>query len=109
MMIKLEARAPNLNRLRSWQLIAGQDLFGEWEAIVTFGRIGRPGRVRRHAFPDEAALLRFVHQALQRRKSAIRRIGVGYEAVEASFAVLPLLEQVGLPIRVRAQTDVRPL
>lgn len=47
-MIALEARAPALNRLRSWTLSADQDLFGQWQAVVTFGRIGRRGQVRRH-------------------------------------------------------------
>ena len=63
MMIALEARAPALNRLRSWRLSADQDLFGQWQAVVTFGRIGRRGQVRRHAFDDEAGLSRFVRCA----------------------------------------------
>ena len=100
MMIALEARAPALNRLRSWRLAADQDLFGRWQAVVTFGRIGRRGQARRHAFKDEAGLSRFVRRALLRRRSATRRIGVSYEAVEASSSVLPLLVQLGLASRV---------
>jgi hypothetical protein len=46
MMIAMEARAPALNRLRSWTLAADQDLFGQWQAVVTFGRIGRHGDMR---------------------------------------------------------------
>ena len=99
-MIALEARAPTLNRLRSWTLTADQDLFGQWQAIVTFGRIGRHGQARRHAFANEAGLSRFVRRALLRRRSATRRIGVSYEAVEASPSVLPLLAQLGLAVRV---------
>ena len=97
-MIALEARAPALNRLRSWRLSADQDLFGQWQAVVTFGRIGRRGQVRRHAFDDEAGLSRFVRCALLRRRSATRRIGVSYEAVQASPSVLPLLAQLGVAV-----------
>lgn len=46
MMIAMEARAPALNRLRSWTLAADQDLFGQWQAVVTFGRIGQHGDTR---------------------------------------------------------------
>jgi hypothetical protein len=81
MMIALEARAgaepPSV-------LAADQDLVGRWQVVVTFGRIGRHGHARRHAFEDEAGLSRFVRRALLRRRSATRRIGVSYEAVEAS-------------------------
>jgi predicted DNA-binding WGR domain protein len=90
MMIALEARAPALNRLRSWSLAADQDLFGRWQAVVTFGRIGRRGQARRHAFEDEVDLSRFVRRALLRRRSATQRIGGSYEAVEASPSVLPI-------------------
>jgi len=98
MMIALEARAPALNRLRSWSLAADQDLFGRWQAVVTFGRIGRRGQVRWHAFEDEVDLSRFVRRALLRRRSATRRIGVSYEAVEASPSVHPILAQLGLAV-----------
>jgi predicted DNA-binding WGR domain protein len=100
MMIALEVRAPALNRLRSWTLSADQDLFGQWQAVVTFGRIGRRGQVRRHAFNDEVDLSRFVRCALLRRRSATRRIGVSYEVVEASPTVLPQLTQLGVAVRL---------
>ena len=106
MMIALEARAPALNRLRSWTLAADQDLFGRWQAVVTFGRIGRHGQARRHAFEDEAGLSRFVRRALLRRRSATRRIGVSYEAVEASPSVLPLLRQLGLAVSLPSAQEV---
>lgn len=109
MMIALEARAPALNRLRSWTLAADQDLFGRWQAVVTFGRIGRHGQIRRHAFEDEAGLSRFVRRALLRRKSATRRIGVSYEAVEASPSALPLLRQLGLAVSLPSAQEVGPV
>jgi len=106
MMITLEARAPALNRLRSWTLAADQDLFGQWQAVVTFGRIGRHGQARRHAFEDEAGFSRFVRRALLRRRSATRRIGVSYEAVEASPSLLPLLTQLGLAVRLPSAREL---
>ncbi len=106
MMIALEARAPALNRLRSWTLAADQDLFGRWQAVVTFGRIGRHGQARRHAFEDQADLSGFVRRALLRRRSATRRIGVSYEAVEASPSVLPLLTQLGLAVRLPSAPEL---
>jgi hypothetical protein len=77
-------------------LAADKDLFGRWQAVVTFRRIGRRGQARRHAFEDEAGLSRFVRRGLLRRRTATRRIGAGYEAVEASPSVLPLLMQLGV-------------
>jgi predicted DNA-binding WGR domain protein len=110
MMIALEARAPALNRHRSWTLAADRDLFGRWQAVVTFGRIGRHGQTRRHAFEDEASLSRFVRRALLRRRSAMHRIGVSYEAVQASPSVLPVLAQLGLAIRLppAPELETRP-
>jgi hypothetical protein len=73
---------------------------------LSFNFSGRSGfsfivaDARRHAFEDEASLSRFVRRALLRRRSATRRIGVSYEAMEASPSVLPLLAQLGLAIRV---------
>jgi hypothetical protein len=69
------------------------------QVLITFGRIGRRGQARRHAFEDEAGLSSFVRHALLRRRSPTRRIGVSYEAVQASPSVLPVLAQLGLAIR----------
>jgi hypothetical protein len=42
--IKLEARNPEKGHLRAYSIDAGQDLFGQWNIEVTYGRIGRRGR-----------------------------------------------------------------
>ena len=75
MMIALEARAPALNRLRSWSLAADQDLFGRWQAVVTFGRIGQRGQARRHAFEEGGSVpLRAARAApAQKRHAEDRR------------------------------------
>ena len=39
-------------------LAADQDLFGRWQAVVTFGRARRHGQARRHATENEAGLSR---------------------------------------------------
>jgi hypothetical protein len=43
--IELQAKDPEVNRLRSWHVEAGPDLFGVWIAKVRFGRIGTVGTV----------------------------------------------------------------
>jgi predicted DNA-binding WGR domain protein len=53
--IGLEAKDPEANRLRSWQVEAGPDLFGVWTVKVCFGRIGTVGRAVRHDFASKAA------------------------------------------------------
>ena len=73
---------------------------------MTFGRIGRHGQARLHAFENEAGLSRFVRRTLLRRRSATRRIGVNYEAVKASPSVLLLLRQLGLAVRLPSAQEV---
>jgi WGR domain len=58
--IGLEAKDPEANRLRSWQVEAGPDLFGVWTVKVCFGRIGTVGRAVRHDFASEAEVRSFV-------------------------------------------------
>jgi len=40
MTIELQAREQAHNRFRPWAVDAGPNLFGLWNASVTFGRIG---------------------------------------------------------------------
>ena len=63
--IELQARDPVANRQRAWRLEAGRDLFGAWTTEVQFGRIGRPGRTLRRAFPAEVELQAFVRARLR--------------------------------------------
>jgi hypothetical protein len=67
----LTASAPN-------RLEAGTDLFGAWLVQVTYGRIGTPGRRLRYVTDDEDGARKVVHQALRRRATAKKRIGVSY-------------------------------
>lgn len=80
----LLACGPALDRHRSWSLVAGQDLFRNWTAGVSFGRIGCNGRTISRELALEDKLRAFVTNGLRRRKTAIRRLGVAYRVVEDS-------------------------
>ncbi len=88
-----------MNRLRSWRVKIAEDLFGAWHARVTFGRIGYPRRTINRHFENARDVHRFVRRALRRRRTAVRRLGVAYEAVEASVNARPLLAEVGLTFK----------
>lgn len=94
--IVLEARNPQRNCQRSWQLSLGQDLLGDWTICTRFGRIGHAGRALMHVFAAEAEALAHVRHALRRRAGAPRRIGTVYRCVAADPAALPLLRAAGL-------------
>lgn len=94
--IVLEARNPQRNCQRSWQLSLDQDLLGDWTIRTRFGRIGQFGRELIHVFAAEADALEHVRQALRRRAGAPRRIGTAYRCVAADTAALPLLRAAGL-------------
>jgi len=98
--ILLEARAPESNRMRFWRVRVGRDLFGSWNARVTFGRIGGTGRTMRYDFEDRDEAHAFVRKGLKRRKGAPRRCGATYQLVEASGEAGDLLsEEAGAPAR----------
>jgi hypothetical protein len=81
---RLEASDPARDCFRSYLLDAGLDLFGTWLVDATYGRIGIPGRTVRYVAEDEGHARRIVHQRLQRRATALRRIGVPYRLRELS-------------------------
>jgi hypothetical protein len=74
----LEARDPELGRFRSYRLEAGPDLLGAWLLVITYGRIGTPGRSVRYSAADDAEAKKLVHRCLRRRATARERIGVSY-------------------------------
>jgi hypothetical protein len=80
--IRLEARDPAQGRFRSYRIDAGLDLLGDWIVHATYGRIGTPGRTVRHVAADEAGARKIVKHCLQRRATAPKRIGVGYQLRE---------------------------
>ena len=91
MKIVLSACDPTRDGRRSWIVEAGIDLFGEWTARVSYGRIGARGRTIWRVFESEKLAREFVRKGLRRRRSAMRRCGVAYKVIEASPAALPLI------------------
>ncbi len=77
--ILLEARNPARNVWRSYHLGAGQDLFGNWVVEVTYGRIGATGHTKVVLVADETEARSYIEKCLKKRKSAPKRIGVGYQ------------------------------
>jgi predicted DNA-binding WGR domain protein len=76
--IRLEARAPERRCFRSYEIAAGQDLFGLWMVEMSYGRIGVQGRTKTRSFCSRSNAIRQVQACLQRRATAPRRIGVPY-------------------------------
>ena len=93
----LTACDPEKNQIRAWRVDAGRDLLGQWEAAVSFGRIGARGRrMAPKLFGDEARMRSFIREGLRRRRSARRRIGVDYRVVDASEAGWDMLHSLRL-------------
>lgn len=63
---------------RRWSLVATHDLFGEILIETSWGRIGARGQQLTKCFPDEPTALRYARALLARRRTAQRRLGVGY-------------------------------
>jgi predicted DNA-binding WGR domain protein len=78
----LEARDPTHNVHRAYSIAYGQDLFGNWVVETTYGRIGGKGRTLVTIVNNEDEALKYVQKALNRRKTAPKRIGVEYEVRE---------------------------
>jgi predicted DNA-binding WGR domain protein len=92
--IELEARYPEMNRMRRWSAQLGQDLFGMWIVDIEFGRIGTRGRQLRRVFPSQPAARAYLGIGLRRRATAPARIGVTYRCVHTSLGVEELLVRV---------------
>jgi predicted DNA-binding WGR domain protein len=94
--VVLRACDPSLDRYRSWSIEAGKDLFGNWMARVSFGRIGCNGRTIAHEFASEDEVRAFVRKGLRRRQTAVRRLGVAYRVVDASPEAFSIIALAGL-------------
>lgn len=81
---ELQACDPARGIFRAYRIEAGIDLLGEWLVDVTYGRIGTSGRCIRHVAASEAEAKQIVRYCLQRRRTAPKRIGIGYQLCELS-------------------------
>ena len=80
----LEASDPARNIYRAYCIDYGQDLFHNWIVEVTYGHIGSKGRTLIVVVKDEEQqALKEVQKFLQRRQSAMKRIGISYKARKA--------------------------
>jgi predicted DNA-binding WGR domain protein len=76
----LEARDSARNIARAYQIAVGQDLFGQWLAVRSWGRIGTRGQSQQVAVADREAAIKLARRWLDDRKRAPKRIGVAYRA-----------------------------
>jgi len=82
--IHLEARAPGRNIWRAYSIKGGQDLFGDWVVVLSYGRIGAKGAIKTALLTDEAAVRHYVRQCLKKRENAQKRIGIGYTIIQTN-------------------------
>lgn len=80
-MLYFEARDPSRNLARRYSVVVSQDLYGCTMVDLAWGRIGRSGQHKAHAFRDAEAAERFVKRVLRQRGRAPQRIGVAYQPV----------------------------
>lgn len=95
--LELHARAPEMNRFRSWRIEIDGDLFGLLNARITYGRIGTTGRTLRWDFESDLEAAKFLMLKLRRRASGTKRRGAVYRVVEASEIATPFIGPL-LPI-----------
>ncbi len=91
--IHLEARDPARNIWRAYSITGGQDLFGDWVVVLSYGRIGAKGRTKTVTLPDEEAARCYVRQCLKKRENAPKRIGIGYTMIQATGVWKAFIEQ----------------
>lgn len=99
---ELHACDPARGIFRRYRIEAGTDLLGDWLVDVTYGRIGTPGRRIRHVAASEQEARKIVRHCLQRRSSAPKRIGVGYQLRELSDPA----KWLAIPARFSARRHV---
>lgn len=88
LLIALEAVDEKRNCRRHWRAEIGRDLLGDLVLSVTYGRLGCSGRTVRYPVSDAARGSALLRQALRRRASAPRRIGVAYRVVVRNESAL---------------------
>jgi len=77
--LHLQAIDSARNIARRYAIEASADLFGHIIVDLHCGRIGTRGQSRTLSFAQAQDAARFVRQTLNRRASAKKRLGVGYE------------------------------
>jgi predicted DNA-binding WGR domain protein len=81
----LQANDSKQNLHRFYRIAYGQDLFDQWIVEINYGRIGCKGRSIITIYDSQNDALYYINQAIKRRQSSFKRIGVHYESVHFNF------------------------
>jgi predicted DNA-binding WGR domain protein len=77
--LTLEARNPERNCFRFWEIRVGPDLLDDWVGTTQWGRIGTEGQIKRFIASDRKESQIEVRRQIRRRTFSPKRIGVGYK------------------------------
>src|SRR5687768_7054126 len=84
--VAFEAHNQERNHHRRYEVKVGRDLLGDWTVAIRYGRTGQAGRQIRYAAAEADALRDVIRVRLQRRLTALRRIGCLYRQVTLDSA-----------------------
>ena len=84
-LIRFEAHGHEPYIARFYWIDVGRNLFGQFQLMVNYGRIGTPGQVRHFIFDDFKELSAKLQQTLKKRLTAERRIGCCYRLIATSL------------------------
>jgi predicted DNA-binding WGR domain protein len=77
----LQARNPQRNVYRFYNLAVNRNLFGDWIVTCCYGRIGCAGTLKHHAYPSYEEAKAFFNHVLTKRNKAHKRIKCTYKNV----------------------------
>ena len=86
--LALEAHNSEINVHRHYVFIVGQDLFGDWNLTIRWGKVGQTGQVKRYASKHPSDIQEIIRDRLRRRLSAPKRIGCAYQIARLSAATI---------------------
>jgi predicted DNA-binding WGR domain protein len=84
--VTLEARNPERNHHRRYQIILGRDLLDAWTVAIRYGRIGQGGQEWRQGSARPEEIRAVIRDRLRRRLSAPKRIGCPYRLTRLDVA-----------------------
>jgi predicted DNA-binding WGR domain protein len=77
--LTLEARNPERNCFRFWEVRVGPDLFEELVVTTQWGRLYTSGEVKTLVAAGQKEAQKEIRKQIRRRSSSPKRIGIGYE------------------------------
>jgi predicted DNA-binding WGR domain protein len=91
--LRLQAQHLERNINREYEILVYKVLFGLWGVILAFGRQGKNGTSKNHAFSTLQEAQKFVRKTVQKRLKAPKRIGCPYSLVSVKVDNLDHLSQ----------------